>query len=100
MVERRSPKPDVEGSSPSGRDLNKRGKLMANQTNENIDFKEAMTAYFKSVKLEWGKITWPGKREVIAETIYVIIITAVFTIGVLAVDTIFNMLFKGLGLIN
>lgn len=100
MVERRSPKPDVEGSSPSGRDLNKRGKLMANQTKEKIDFKDALLAYFKSVKLEWGKITWPGKQQVVVETIYVVIITAIFTIGVLAVDTIFNALFKGLGLIH
>ena len=100
MVERRSPKPDVEGSSPSGRDLNKRGILMANQTKDNIDMKEALTAYFKSVKLEWGKITWPGKQQVIVETVYVIVFTAVLTIGVLAVDNIFNAIFKGLGLIH
>ena len=78
---------------------------MANQTKEKItqgqnDFKQAAVAYFKSVKLEWGKITWPGKQQVIVETIYVIVITAIFTIGVLAVDTIFNALFKGLGLIH
>ncbi len=72
---------------------------MANQTKNDVDIKEAMIAYFKSVKLEWGKITWPGKQDVIRETILVIIITAVFTVGVLAVDTIFNALFKGLGLI-
>ncbi len=78
---------------------------MANQTKEKTtqgqnDFKQAAVAYFKSVKLEWGKITWPGKQQVIVETIYVIVITAIFTIGVLAVDTIFNALFKGLGLIH
>ena len=55
-------------------------------------------AYFKSVKLEWGKITWPAKQQVIVETIYVIIITAVFTIGVLALDTIFDVIFKALHL--
>ncbi len=71
---------------------------MANQTKENINFKEAAMAYFKSVKLEWGKITWPGKQQVIVETIYVIIITAVFTIGVLALDTIFDVIFKALHL--
>ena len=66
---------------------------MANQ-NEKNDFKEALMAYFKSVKLEWGKITWPGKQQVIVETIYVIVITAVFTIGVLALDTIIDAIFK------
>ena len=73
---------------------------MANQTKDKIDLKEALTTYFKSVKLEWGKITWPGKQDVIRETILVVVITAVFTIGVLAVDKIFEMLFKGFGLIH
>ena len=75
---------------------------MANQTKNKTaqteNFKEAAIAYFKSVKLEWGKITWPGKQQVVVETIYVVVITAMFTIGVLAVDTIFSALFKGLGL--
>lgn len=76
---------------------------MANQTKEKnakgqIDFKEAAMAYFKSVKLEWGKITWPPKQQIFVETIYVIVITAVFTIAVLAMDTIFSALFKALGL--
>ena len=73
---------------------------MANQTKQNQDFKEAVMAYFKSVKLEWGKITWPGKQQVIVETIYVIIITAIFTISVLALDTIIDVIFKALGLKN
>ena len=73
---------------------------MANQTKDKIDLKQALTTYFKSVKLEWGKITWPGKQDVIRETVLVIVITAVFTIGVLAVDKIFEMIFKGLGLIH
>ena len=73
---------------------------MANQTKQNQDFKEAVKAYFKSVKLDWGKITWPGKQQVIVETIYVIIITAIFTIFVLALDTIIDVIFKALGLKN
>lgn len=73
---------------------------MANQAKEKVDFKESLMNYIKSVKLEWGKITWPGKQQVIAETIYVIVITAMFTIGVLAVDKVFEILFKALGLAN
>ena len=73
---------------------------MANKTKDKIDLKQALTTYFKSVKLEWGKITWPGKQDVIRETVLVIVITAVFTVGVLAVDKIFEMLFKGFGLIH
>lgn len=51
---------------------------MANQTKDKIDVKEAMTAYFKSVKLEWGKITWPVNIRLLSETIYVIVITCCF----------------------
>ena len=75
---------------------------MTNQTNNKVanvqDLKASLITYFKSVKLEWGKITWPGKQQVIVETIYVIVITAVFTIGVLALDTIFDFIFKALHL--
>lgn len=67
---------------------------MANQTKQKTDIKEVLKTYFKSVKLEWGKITWPPKQQVIVETIYVVVIVAVFTIGVLALDTIFQELFK------
>ncbi len=73
---------------------------MANQIKEKTDIKEALMAYFKSVKLEWGKITWPPKQQILVETIYVVIITAVFTIAVLAMDTIFSAIFKALGLTN
>lgn len=71
---------------------------MANQTKDKQDIKEAARAYFKSVKLEWGKITWPPRQQIFVETIYVIVITAVFTIAVLAMDTIFSAIFKALGL--
>ena len=52
LVERRSPKPDVEGSSPSGRGFNKRNcKTMMNgennQANETI---ESIKTYFRGVK--------------------------------------------------
>lgn len=67
---------------------------MANQIKEKFDLKTTLTAYFKSVKLEWGKITWPPKQQVIVETIYVVVIVAVFTIGVLALDTIFHEILK------
>lgn len=73
---------------------------MANQTKQNQDFKEAMMAYFKSVKLEWGKITWPGKQQVIVETVYVVVITTIFTISVLALDSIIRIIFGALGLNN
>ena len=82
MVERRSPKPDVEGSSPSGRDLYKGTRM--NETVNNI------VSYLRAVKLEWSKVNWPERRQVIAETVFVIVIVFAFTVSVYLMDIIFK----------
>ncbi len=57
---------------------------------------EAIKTYFKGVKTEWGKISWPEKNQVIVETLSVIVIVVVFTVAIYLMD----LLFKGsLGLI-
>ena len=57
---------------------------------------EAIKAYFKVVKTEWGKVSWPEKNQVIIETLSVIVIVVVFTVAIYLMD----LLFKGsLGLI-
>ncbi len=58
---------------------------------------EAVKTYFKGVKAEWGKVTWPERNQVIAETISVIIIVFVFTVSIYVVDLLFKAL---LGLIH
>ena len=96
MVERRSPKPDVEGSSPSGRDFkkNKRADMATVQKNntqqEKTSFKESLTTYFKGVKAEWGKISWPQKNQIIFETGVVLFVVITFTILVFLMDVIFK----------
>lgn len=47
-------------------------------------------AYLKAVRLEWSKINWPEKKQVIAETIFVVIIVFVFTVSVYLLDIIFK----------
>ena len=89
MVERRSPKPDVEGSSPSGRDLLENEATMGLQ-----QAKESIITYFKGVKSEWGKITWPAKEQVRNETIAVILIVFAFTIFILLLDMVFKGFFN------
>ena len=54
--------------------------------------KNAITSYFKGVKTEWGKITWPEKHQVIVETFFVVAIVFVFTVFIYFVDIIFNAL--------
>ena len=93
MVERRSPKPDVEGSSPSGRDFKNIRGDMANKV-ENKNFLDNIKSYFKGIKIEFGKITWPQRQQVFVETLYVVIICFVFTLAILVMDLIFKGLFS------
>ena len=56
-----------------------------------------MITYFKGVKAEWGKVSWPTKRQVIVETGIVIVVVTFFTICVYLMDYVF---IKLLGLIK
>ena len=53
---------------------------------------ESVISYFKGVKTEWSKITWPEKNQVIFETISVIVIVFVFTVAIYLVDLLFRFL--------
>ena len=65
--------------------------------NQQQDFKQALITYFKGVKAEWGKVSWPTRPQVIAETGIVLAVVAFFTIVVYLMDIIFKFL---LGLIK
>ena len=58
--------------------------------------KEIVT-YFKGVKAEWGKVSWPTKKQVMVETVIVLIVVVFFTLVVYFMDIIFKAL---LGLIK
>ena len=63
--------------------------------NENVQkAKNAITNYFKGVRTEWGKITWPEKQQVVVETFFVVAIVFVFTVFIYFADVIFEFLFK------
>jgi len=58
-----------------------------------------LKTYFKGVKSEWGKITWPHRQQVVAETIVVLIVVAFITSVVYLIDIGFKGLFKLMHLI-
>lgn len=60
------------------------------QLGKSSEFVNGVKTYFRGVKSEWGKISWPEKRQVIAETIFVIVIVFVFTVAVYLMDIIFK----------
>ena len=57
-----------------------------------LNTKNAIISYFKGVRTEWGKITWPEKHQVVVETFFVVAIVFVFTVFVYVVDKIFDFI--------
>ncbi|MEB3287125.1 MAG: preprotein translocase subunit SecE [Vampirovibrionales bacterium] len=53
----------------------------------------SLPEYFKGVRAEWGKITWPSKMQVVSQTIVVLIMVAVMTLGLWLTD---RVLYDGL----
>ena len=62
----------------------------------NNETMQAIKTYFQGVRAEWGKINWPEKQQVVAETVFVVVIVAFFTLSVYLIDIIFKAI---LGLI-
>ena len=54
------------------------------------DIKNSVTTYFKGVRTEWGKITWPERHQVVVETFFVVAIVFVFTIFIYLADKVFE----------
>ncbi len=52
--------------------------------------KKNIITYFKGVRTEWGKITWPEKHQVVVETFFVVVIVFVFTVFIYLADKIFE----------
>ena len=86
MVERRSPKPDVGGSSPSW-PANSNPIVEGNKVTKAIEF-------LKDVKAELKKVTWPTRKETISSTYLVIIMVIVISAFLGLVDSILAWLVK------
>ena len=68
---------------------------MSNEKANN--FKEEVITYFKGVKAEWSKVSWPQRQQIIVETGVVLAVVIFFTIVVFLMDKIFMYI---LGLIK
>ena len=53
----------------------------------------SLPEYFKGVKTEWTKIAWPSRVQVISQTIVVLIMVAIMTLGLWLTD---RLLYDGL----
>ncbi len=76
MVERRSPKPEAEGSSPSA-PANKINKIMKNPIK-----------FIQEVKQEAFKVTWPTGKETLQGALMVFAMAVVMSIFFLLLDQV------------
>ena len=60
---------------------------LTDKKNETI---ESIKTYFKGVKTEWGRISWPQRNQIIGETFSVIVIVFAFTVAIYLIDLIFK----------
>ena len=77
MVERRSPKPEAGGSSPS------------TPASLDYDMKNPIN-FLRTVKQELFKITWPTKKETLMGSITVIVLAVIASLFFLLLDQIFK----------
>ena len=76
MVERRSPKPEAEGSSPSAP-----AKLSLNNMKNPIKF-------IQEVKQEAFKVTWPTWKETLQGALMVFVMAVVMSLFFLLLDQV------------
>lgn len=65
---------------------------MSSEKENKKDFKQEMTTYFRGVKTEWSKVSWPTKQQTIVETGIVLVVVIFFTLVVYFMDIIFKAL--------
>ena len=76
MVERRSPKPEAEGSSPSA-PANKINKIMKNPIK-----------FIQEVKQEAFKVSWPTGKETLQGALMVFVMAVVMSLFFLLLDQV------------
>ena len=89
MVERRSPKPRVEGSNPSGPAI-----YFAQLNNKEAKVVEKLKTALREARAELNKITWPGKQQIWYSTLVVIFVTLVVATYLGIVDLILTGIFS------
>ena len=63
--------------------------------NNSLDkFKQDILKYFRGVRTEWGKITWPEKNLVIFENCFFVVFVFSLTLFIYFIDIIFDAILK------
>ena len=82
MVERRSPKPEAEGSSPSA------------PANLSLEIMRNPIKFIQEVKQEAFKVTWPTAKETLQGTLMVAAMAIIASIFFLLLDQLFQFILE------
>lgn len=55
-----------------------------------------VVGYLQGVKTEWTRVSWPSWPQIWGQTIVVIVMTTIVTLGMLVIDHLFKFLISGL----
>ncbi len=101
MVERRSPKPDVAGSSPAWPEganpgllgsfwfgFIRRGRAAVSGKNGHGDAMKKIVQFFKDSYAELRKVVWPSREDVVSSVKVVIVSTIIFAVLLGLVDAL------------
>ena len=61
---------------------------------ERRTFSQGVTDYFRSLKFEWLKLTFPTRKELIQSTIVVFLFTTVLMLAISMFDLVMSLLFN------
>ncbi len=102
MVEHRSPKPVVGGSSPSGpaaRSIKedfesekvpaKKGKTLSVNSTERLGLFSRMSLFLRQVMFELKKVVWPTKEQMVTYTAVVVVFVIIMGLIIAALDFAF-----------
>ena len=64
------------------------------QTTTNLNSANGLALFFREVKNEMKKVTWPTKQELLAYTIVVILATCFVAFLIWIIDGVFSQLFR------
>ena len=86
FMRRTTPVNKPENETPSA----KKPKVPSPQLSQ----QSGVVAYLKGVKAEWGKISWPTWPQVWGQTLVVIVMTTIMSVGLFIIDTVFNFVIR------
>ena len=102
MVEHRSPKPVVGGSSPSGPAARsktedflgeevpaKKGKTVSVNSTERLGLFSRMSLFLRQVMFELKKVVWPTKEQMVTYTAVVVVFVIIMGLIIAALDFAF-----------